>query len=62
MGDVLLVFLVFACGCFVGFIIAAFFAVGRSADEPEEFDGGFWASNLPPVKTRIWHQSVEERD
>lgn len=62
MGDVLLVLVAFACGGFVGFILAAFFAVGRATDEPDEFDGGFKANHAPRVMTRIWHQSVDDRE
>ena len=62
MGDVLLVLVAFACGGFVGFILAAFFAVGRAADEPEEFDGGFRANHAPPARTVIWGGKVEERE
>lgn len=48
--------LIFACGGCVGFIAAAFFAVGRRADD--DFDGGFTANN-PPARTRIWSDSVK---
>lgn len=58
MTEVLLGLLIFASGGFVGVIVGAFFAVGGRADE--EFDGGFSVSNHPPVKTRIWHGSVED--
>ena len=54
--------LAFACGGFVGFIAAAFFAVGKRADAPDEFDGGFSATNPPPVRTVIWHPSVKGKD
>lgn len=60
MFDVLLAFLAFFCGGFTGFIVAAFFAVGRDADEPEDFDGGFRVNNHPPVRTKIWHGSIDE--
>ena len=53
---------IFMCGGFCGFILAAFFAVGRSADEPEEFDGGFRANHAPPARTVIWGGRVEDRE
>ena len=59
MTEFLIGVFVFACGGFTGFIVAAFFAVG-ARDDDEEFDGGFLQSNHPPVKTRIWHGSIED--
>lgn len=61
MLEVLRLVLAFAYGGFVGFITAAFFAVGKR-DEPEDFDGGFSATNPPPVRTVIWHPSVKGKD
>lgn len=61
MSEVLLAFLAFGCGAFVGFVAAAIFAVGSRADEVEEFDGGFRASNPPPARTVIWGGRVEDR-
>lgn len=58
MADILKIILIFACGGFVGFIIAAFFAVGRRADD--DFDGGFSANNPPPVRTVIWNGGVDQ--
>ena len=58
MTDLVFLFLAFACGGFVGFIIAAVLSVGRAADA--EFDGGFAASNPPPVRTVIWGGRVDE--
>lgn len=60
MADALMVFLAFSCGGFIGFIAAAFFSVGRKADEPEEFDGGFRANYQPPVRTVIWGGGIDE--
>lgn len=63
MTDFLLGVLIFSSGGALGVILAAFFIVGRAADEPEEpFDGGFRANNAPPARTRIWHGSVEGRE
>lgn len=59
MSDFLLQCLVFLCGGFLGFIAAVFFSASR-ADEPDEFDGGFRASNAPPARTVIWGGRVED--
>ena len=56
MTDIILAAVIFMCGGFIGFIMAAVFAVGRRSDE--EFDGGFSANN-PPARTRIWSDSVK---
>lgn len=60
MNNVLMVFLAFACGGFVGFIAAAILAVGRDVDDAEDFDGGFRANYQPPVRTTIWGGGVDE--
>lgn len=62
MNDIILLCLAFACGGFLGFITATFLAVGSRADEPDEFDGGFTASNPPPVRTVIWSSSVKNSE
>lgn len=62
MGDFIFSVLIFASGGCVGFILAAFFIVGRREDEPDEFDGGYRASNEPPARTVIWGGRVEERE
>ena len=60
MAEILKLFLAFWCGGFFGMILAALFIAGKRVDEPEEFDGGFSASNHPPVRTTIWGGRVEE--
>lgn len=50
--------LIFASGMFCGVIVAAFFIVGARSED--EFDGGWQASNSPPVRTKIWHGSIDE--
>lgn len=60
MNDLLLLFLAFASGCSVGFIAATLTAAGRKADTSAEFDGGYSASNEPPVRTLIWGGRVED--
>jgi len=60
MADFLLHVLVFACGGCVGFMAAAFFIVGARADARDDFDGGFRINNHPPVRTKIWHGSIDE--
>lgn len=60
MNEFLLHVAIFGCGGCFGFMVAAFFIAGARADEPAEFDGGWQASNPPPVKTRIWHGSIDE--
>lgn len=59
MTDAVMIFLAFACGGFVGFISAAFFAVGKRASDAHDFDGGFAANNPPPVRTRVWSDHVK---
>lgn len=58
MRDLVALFLAFACGGFVGFIAAAFFAVGKRADD--EFDGGFKANYAEPVRTKIWADHIDK--
>lgn len=51
--------LIFLCGSFIGFMVAAAFAVGRGADV-EEFDGGFTHDHPPPrAMTRITKDNIE---
>lgn len=52
--------LIFGCGTAVGFIAAAFFAVGKREDAPE-FDGGF-SQQHPPVRTVIWSKHIQQKD
>lgn len=59
MNEVVSLLVAFACGAFTGFIACAAFAVGARADEPEEFDGGYRASNEPPARTRIWSDHIK---
>ena len=58
MKDLLLLFLAFACGGFVGAIVAGFFSAASSGEEVDEFDGGYELSNTPPARTRIWSDAV----
>ena len=60
MNEFLLHVAIFCCGGCVGFMVAAFFIAGARADDTDEFDGGFSVSNHPPVRTKIWHGSVDE--
>lgn len=60
MTDWLLAFAVFGCGMSIGFIAAAFFAVGRHAEE-RDFDGGF-SQEHPPVRTVIWSKHIQQKD
>lgn len=50
MISVAIIALAFACGGFIGFIVATFISVGKRADD--EFDGGFRANN-PPREKRL---------
>lgn len=59
MNEVVSLLLAFGCGVFVGFIACAAFAVGARADDEQDFDGGWRASNEPPARTRIWSESVK---
>lgn len=62
MNEVISLLVAFGCGCFVGFIACAAFAVGARADEPDDFDGGYRASNEPPARTRIWSEHITTKD
>lgn len=59
MNELVSLFLAFGCGVFCGFIGCAAFAVGARADEPDDFDGGYRASNEPPVRTKIWSDHIK---
>lgn len=50
--------LIFLCGSFIGFMVAAAFAVGRGADV-EEFDGGYLHDNKPRAVTRIHSNDLD---
>lgn len=63
MSELISLLLAFGCGCFVGFIACAAFAVGRrDDDQDDDFDGGFRASNTPPARTRIWSEHITTKD
>lgn len=58
MTEFILSALIFMCGWFLGFAMAAVFAVGGRHED--EFDGGYSAQNPPPVRTTIQNGSVNE--
>ena len=60
MSDFLLTLSVFVCGSGLGFIVAAFLAVGARHEE-NTFDGGF-SHDHPPVRTVIWSKHVNNKE
>lgn len=53
--------LIFLSGFCAGIIATMATAMRRKAEETE-FDGGYAASNHPPVRTQIWSPSVINRE
>lgn len=62
MNELVSLLVAFGCGVFVGFILCAAFIVGSRADQEDEFDGGYKASNEPPARTRIWSEHITTKD
>lgn len=53
--------LIFVCGLCVGGIVCFVVAMRRKmAQEVPEFTGGF-EDDIPPVRTRIWSDSIDAR-
>lgn len=61
MTDLILVAAIFFCGTFVGFVVGAFMAAARDADD---FDGGYKHdyNPPPPVRTVIWSKHIQQKD
>lgn len=61
MNDIIMLAGVFVLGTFAGFVVGAFIAAARDADD---FDGGYRHDHepAPPVRTIIWSRHIQQKD